>query len=1003
MPLGSMDSVGRGRPLVAFAGGLFTCVFLSKTHGPHLRHIRAGRLFLRILSGPGMTTPTPIVTPAIQDVVRAGRFRDGLRLLEQRYDTSLLLRGRIEVPLLKAELLEHLGRTPEAIHLLGRIRASGALDSLHAARAFLLQGSIAKRRGHLSEATGAFELAARAALEAGDARLHWWARLRLLSGCEEGASGEELGERYAVLGTSVIRLGDPEIAVAYHVFRGEQDAKRGHLEDSEDHTAAAESLLSGFPSLWLQGLLHLQRSCLAYLNGNFRSAHAHASSAFSIATESGHHHTECSALVNLGSAYLALGQPLRAVKSLQRAQEIAGPSTTVRAMALETLAEAWLATRCLTECSQLLDSVSEELQSHSQVLSAWHAGWSLSTRIRLRQVLAAQRGPAKQTDVPEPPTSVWNCSSVGQRLCLLNAANRLQVGDLEGAERSLAELERAGELTSATIRGQMSALTACLFQHRRATDRADALYRTALIVLAAAGDIADMVDCVQSYARHLSEADRRFGNPDGSAEWVCTALRRPVTVTSAVDKSTRLDHPGACTPSMDLGELVRIARHHVQHPAVVGELALRFLAEQGLLLSGILIQSSEGGTRRVLVSYGTAVLTDEAAHTLARHHLDVLVGSRDGLDYSIYAELSESLAAAQMGRAVAQLLATAPRRTQTPAGGRGRSSGPITVLPGRKEVIASPVMHMLLSSARRAAATDGTVLVTGESGTGKEVLARFVHDSSPRSARPFVPFNCSTVPKDMIDSQLFGHRRGAFTGASEGFEGMLLGAAGGTIFLDEIAELPLDVQPKLLRFLDAGEIHPLGESRPVVADVRVIAATNVDPEVLVSTGRFRQDLYYRLNVFRLRIPPLRERPEDVEVMVDFFLAEHQRRLNRINTSLSQAARTRLLLFPWPGNVRQLSSELFRAIANSDDGDTIGPEVLSREIREYCPHSRGDRPQDAAWWSHLDVDRPLQEFLAQAERAAVEHALTTAGSLTGAASKLGLSRKGLYLKRQRLGL
>jgi DNA-binding NtrC family response regulator len=318
-------------------------------------------------------------------------------------------------------------------------------------------------------------------------------------------------------------------------------------------------------------------------------------------------------------------------------------------------------------------------------------------------------------------------------------------------------------------------------------------------------------------------------------------------------------------------------------------------------------------------------------------------------------------------------------------------------------VFASRSMLHLLSSARRIAATDANVLVTGESGSGKDIVARAVHGASARAGHAFVAFNCSTVPKDLIDSQLFGHRKGAFTGAGEAFEGLILSANGGTLFLDEVADLPLDVQPKLLRFLDSREVHAIGATRPVIADVRVIAATNADVEALVAEGRLRRDLYYRLNTFRLEIPPLRERREDVEAILDHLLAKYQKSLGR-TVSLSLDARALLLLYPWPGNVRQLSNEAYRIVAGAEDGHTVGVESLSREIRDFQFTRDEPEPAEDEAATLLDYSLPLKDLMAQVERAAIANAVATAdGNQALAARRLGLSRKGLYLARQRLGL
>jgi transcriptional regulator with PAS, ATPase and Fis domain len=199
----------------------------------------------------------------------------------------------------------------------------------------------------------------------------------------------------------------------------------------------------------------------------------------------------------------------------------------------------------------------------------------------------------------------------------------------------------------------------------------------------------------------------------------------------------------------------------------------------------------------------------------------------------------------------------------------------------------------------------------GETGVGKEVFAHIIHEASTRARKPFVPFNCAAVPRDLLESQLFGHRRGAFTGADQSSPGIIRAAAGGTLFLDEIGEVTPDLQPKLLRFLELGEVHSLGGSQPSRVDVRVVAATNTDLDTLAGDGRFREDLYCRLNVIRPQIPPLRERREEIPRLVHHFIEkfasdQHEGRLRIAGETLEYLA-----FHPWPGNVRQLLNELRR--------------------------------------------------------------------------------------------
>jgi DNA-binding NtrC family response regulator len=315
---------------------------------------------------------------------------------------------------------------------------------------------------------------------------------------------------------------------------------------------------------------------------------------------------------------------------------------------------------------------------------------------------------------------------------------------------------------------------------------------------------------------------------------------------------------------------------------------------------------------------------------------------------------------------------------------------------------ASPAMSNLVKLTRRIATSDVTVLITGETGCGKEVFARALHQASARRDRYFVPFNCSTVPRDILDGQLFGYRKGAYTGASHDYPGLIRTAEGGTLFLDEIGEMPLDLQPKLLRFLENAEILPLGETRPLHVNVRVVAATNANLERLVEEGRFREDLFYRLDVVRLKVPPLRERREEVPLLVRALVERFAREQQREPIRFSDEALEFLTLYDWPGNARQLANELRRLLATTEPGALVMPEHLSPEIG-ICRPTRGGR--DLADTELLvRTDQPLSAAVEHLERVLIAQALDqSAGNVERAAQILGLSRKGLFLKRQRLGL
>ncbi len=344
---------------------------------------------------------------------------------------------------------------------------------------------------------------------------------------------------------------------------------------------------------------------------------------------------------------------------------------------------------------------------------------------------------------------------------------------------------------------------------------------------------------------------------------------------------------------------------------------------------------------------------------------------------------------------------------------RNRSSQPgaeasdltgTSLMPGF--IHSSPAMTRLVEEVHKIRSSDVTVLVTGESGTGKELVARAIHALSSRREKVFVPFSCTAVPKELSEGYLFGYRRGAFTGAVKDSEGVIRAAAGGTLFLDEVGDLPIDVQPKLLRFLQEGEIQPLGEQRPTKVDVRIIAATNTDLEEMVAQGRFREDLYYRLNVIRLRVPPLRERRSEIPTIVNYYTNHYAAKFGRKEIQVAPQTIDLLMVANWPGNVRQLCNEVQRLVARAEDGVTISPEHLSPELRRMsAPTAPASVMPISATGSTATV--PLQnitlaEALAEVERRMIAAALRKHnGNISRAARELGLTRRGLYLKLDRL--
>ncbi len=307
----------------------------------------------------------------------------------------------------------------------------------------------------------------------------------------------------------------------------------------------------------------------------------------------------------------------------------------------------------------------------------------------------------------------------------------------------------------------------------------------------------------------------------------------------------------------------------------------------------------------------------------------------------------------------------------------------------------SPAFESLLRSAQVVAATDVTVLLKGETGTGKEVLANAIQKESNRKNAPFITLNCAALPEGLVESELFGHKKGAFTGAVSHKKGLLQAAEGGTLFLDEINSLPLSIQAKLLRFIESGECLAVGETKPYKADVRIIAATNADLLKQIDAGEFRQDLFFRLNVVPLDIPPLKQRTEDIEELSKHFFHQFAEKYSVPETKFSKLALKKLRAYSWPGNIRELRN-LCERLSILLAGKTIEPENLPHEFFE-----------------NIAVDEPVSSDFVLPENGLrldtleaniIQQALSrTKGNRSKSARLLGISRDTLLYRIQKYGL
>jgi two-component system, NtrC family, response regulator HydG len=313
----------------------------------------------------------------------------------------------------------------------------------------------------------------------------------------------------------------------------------------------------------------------------------------------------------------------------------------------------------------------------------------------------------------------------------------------------------------------------------------------------------------------------------------------------------------------------------------------------------------------------------------------------------------------------------------------------------------SAPMKELYTKIRKVAPTNATVLVNGETGTGKELVAKALHSESPRRDKPWIPVNCAAIPDTLIEAELFGHEKGAFTGAASNREGLVAAADGGTLFLDEIGELPLEAQARLLRVLQEGEVRPIGSVESRKVDVRLVAATHRDLSKLAREGKFREDLYFRISVVQLKLPPLRDRGKDILALAETFVRRFCAELKKPPLILSPEAIQAVTTYSWPGNIRELENAIQRAVILCDDEREISHSLLEIDLDlvrvdeddHYAPHERQRRIT-----TDPTEDLSLEDYF---QRFVLEH--QDSMSETELARKLGVSRKCLWERRQRLGI
>ncbi len=881
-----------------------------------------------------------------------GLFGAALRDMRQTIDVD---RASLEDAVLHCELLQATGRWREAHAKARALQDTSASRPDLIARLHIVLAQVCRDQ---CDASGTFAHlhAGQQAADAGGCLVESaWCKVRYLTSL---ATFRDIGTSMAALAgvrLAVRRAADPAATIALHLTVAEIDTRSGALGSALRHLEIAETLLNDFPKKSLQLRGCVARTCLHYVERNMTAALRSGEEALALALETEHQVPHAATLVNLAHVHCEMGHLSEADQSFRNALAIVKSLRAYRPAVLDGMAQVALLSGDLDQCESLLGQFDDAIDGLDRVY--YHRS-VVETKARLMcergrwleahdLLVESIRQPALQQDV-----------ALFTRLVLILSRCSVELGNHGDACRlALAAATAAIDYGRCGIADVLRVLARGLADSDPAGARL--LYSR---VLQRYDEFGNRVAAAQVSQEMSSAQD--CGGTEPAPETEFSTLQNAVELISAGDQPDLLaretarfaEHVGAGTPAVGppLETSTVDVSDRLWNRGARFDIA-RFRTGIGMIAVSTTAPGDYRGTTNLLAVRELSVTAADAARARTADRERVALWPAESVE--------------------------------------GWTTG----------VYASDAMKELLRVAERIASTPVTVMITGETGTGKEVLAKTIHDISDRHLKPFTAFNCAAVPRDIMESQLFGFKKGSFTGALDNSLGIIRGAQGGTLLLDEVGEIHPELQPKLLRFLESNEVHPIGEARPQQVDIRVIAATNTDIERLVSEGRFREDLYYRLNVIRLHVPPLRDRREDVPVFVQHFLERFTRQYRKAPVSVSDETLEYLLLYSWPGNVRQLANEIRRIVALATPGTPAGPELLSPEILQSRRTIPVAPPPAVPHEIAVLLDQPMESAIETLERAMIQHALRkTNGHLEEAARQLGVSRKGLYLKRLRFG-
>ena len=907
-----------------------------------------------------------------------------------------------------------LGRAPESLKEPLPHSTLSALWRLH--------GRLTFSKGDQSRAIALHTRALKFAELARDSRAIGLAHYELSLCYRQVGDAGILREHLAKAAAALHASGDKRHLALVHRLSGVLLGQAGRIEEAAMTFGQAERLATSIRADDVVASIAHNHANLGLITRRLDEAREHAERSVALYEAIGSGHGLAVSLATLGQVYVQLGDLDKAEHTLNRALQVRSAikyNETTGAV-FDTLAQIQLMRGDYDRASEYLRQAGEAYGANGPQAARWYE-WSVKV---LEVKIATRRGAYEEAvalaDELSRAADIPPTDAIQADLAACEAL--LAAGRPEEARRRLSAIEARFDPRSApanwgeflrvrgTVHANMDEPAPAYHDFSQSANVFELLgerYQTAASHLALA-KLATRAGAARAALRSLDVAGPLFSSLGAEAD--ASEVRN---VRATVNGSG----PLGPEPFTQDGEDAVVRR--LVDASLMPELLARELVGVALELPDavgvvVLVQENRGNPR-VVACGGLNVAQAAAAASVVAHGGSavadgVLATESLGVDADgprTAAVVFETAPSARTSRRLKMIAAVArqgfdlcvARERPTPAAAHQADRAIELLLPGF--ICASAAMSRVADQIQRLQGHTLTVLITGESGTGKDLVARAIHAGSPRSDNVYLPFNCTTTTRELADSQLFGHRRGSFTGAVTDQPGIIRSAAGGTLFLDEIGDIPLDVQPKLLRFLEQGEIIPVGEPRPISMDVRVLAATNADLEQRVAEGRFREDLYYRLSIIRIDVPPLRDRREEIPHLCTFFLRDSSERLDKPDVQLSSNALDVLTQYWWPGNVRQLRNEIQRAVAMSPPGGMLEPEHFSAELtaeRLTAPSEVGDHTGAHASFGPGNLVEAVERLEREMIGATLEQ---TGNNVSEAARILGLTRRGLYLKMTRL--